>query len=73
MFAFADSQYRTRSVAHDSLGGTAHQHVLKAGVAVSRTDDQIDLTIVDVLDRLNKMRLLKDEIDRLRLLDLDAD
>jgi hypothetical protein len=60
-------------VAYDSLGGTAHQHVLKADVAVSRKDDQIGLTIVDVLDRLNKMRLLKDEIDRLRLLDRDAD
>ena len=43
---FRTTRYRTRSVPHDPLGSTAHEDVLKAGVAVSRNDDQIRLTIV---------------------------
>ena len=45
MFAFPDDEYRTRIVPHDPFGSTAHEDVLKAGIAVSRNNDQIGLTI----------------------------
>ena len=45
VFAFSDDEYRTRGVPYDPLGGTAHEHVFEAGMAMSRDDDEIGLTI----------------------------
>ena len=45
VFAFSDDEYRTRGVPYDPLGGTAHEQVFEAGMAMSRDDDEIGLTI----------------------------
>ena len=45
VFAFSDDEYRTRSVPYDPLGGTAHEHVFEAGMAMSRDDDNIGFAI----------------------------
>ena len=46
VFAFANDEYWTRGVPHDPFRSASHKDVLNPGIAVSRNNDQIGLTIV---------------------------
>jgi hypothetical protein len=45
VFALPDNQHRTRGVPYDPFGGTAHEYMFEAGMAMSRDDDKIGFTI----------------------------
>jgi hypothetical protein len=45
MFAFPDNEYRARGVPYDPFGGTTHEDMLEAGMAMSCDDNKIDLPI----------------------------
>ena len=45
VFAFPDDEYRTRRVPYDPFGGTAHEHMFEAGMAMSCDDDKIGFAI----------------------------
>jgi len=59
----SDDEDRTWSVAHDPFGRAAHEHMFKAGVAVSRNDDKIGLAIAgDVRDDFECCSYLHDYV-----------
>jgi hypothetical protein len=46
VFAFSDDEHRTRGVSYDPFGGASHEHMLEAGMAMGRDDDQVGFAIV---------------------------